>query len=636
MSSFSPTSSWDRKKFPKRLSPAFVFSPGRVVYEFDNRGRSRIFSATAGAVTLRETNLTESRDRVITENIESGRYHSISHTHIPTTLLDPQHTILAHGAKRSDGFENCAVMGAECTDGVSDSQCVRGKCAIGRLSKVSNRDLWRYDSLTVDGLYYYLKGDVSVQLKHISRGKFKLPAGSGEIDVNTLASISTIVYLPASSYSNESFVRRVIKYFDGENKVRSLQDSCDNFVRSVIQTDINAAPLSEEVVNRVKLALESEIPSDLYVLIAGAIDQYVIDNTEISNREFLVEVYGLISSYFTRCVQKTTSSIRPSRLNYSSDIARPIYNRLPGVSGRYNDEDNPENPSKWLVSGADEALSHSKILIDRFYDMYLDPDTAYPLCLDWIAQHMGFMGGMWDLEWDSSVKRLLLKNAHVNRIEETVGGLWTFDPDEDTLGSIDRSRIETVEVDGGEVQTVSQHFRQQYDEETGLTTVVPVNTVKVSVNEWPGLIPSRGGMTSLVFLFHVFGVKSVSGEELRYNTQDGTFSVKSGLRRSQQTSTVNVPYGTDMLHVGTEGDQAIGNYPNQLIADVGVCYDEEMANTVVIRMPFYYNRNGRTWDSVVTIAENWLPATANTKVQYGYAVAGLLTADDVFFEPEVV
>lgn len=636
MSSFNPTSSWDRKKSPKRLSPAFVFTPGRVVYEFDNRGREKIFSSTPGAVTLGENNLIESRDRVIAENIESGKYHSISHTHIPTTLLDSENTILAHGVKRPDGFENCAAMGAECTDGTSDSQCVRGKCAIGRLSKVNNRGLWRYDSLTVDGLYYYVKGDVSVRLRHISRGRFKLPAGSGEIDVSRLASISTIVYLPASSYSEESFVRRVIKYFDGESKIRSLQDSCDNFVRAVIQTDINTAPLNEGVVNRVKLALESEIPLDLYDLIADAINQYVSDNTPISNREFLIEVYGLISSYFARCVQKTTSSIRPSRLNYSDDISRPIYNRLPGVSGRYNDQDSPENPSKWLVSGADEVLSYSKILIDRFYEMYLDPDTAYPLCLDWIAQHMGFVGGMWDLEWDSTVKRLLLKNAHVNRIKETVGGLWTFDPEEDTLGSIDRSRIETVEVSGGEVQTISQYFKQQYDEETGLTSVVPVSEVKVSADQWPGLIPARGSMTSLMFLFHVFGVKSVSGDELRYNSSDGTFSVRSGLRRSQQTSTINVPYGTDMLHVGTESDQAIGNYPNQLIADVGVCYDEEMANTVVIRMPFYYNRNGRTWDSVVTIAENWLPATANTKVQYGYAVAGLLAAEDIFFEPEVV
>lgn len=636
MSSFNPTSSWDRKTSPKRLSPAFVFSPGRVTYEFDNRGRGKIFSATPGTVTLGGTNLAESRERVIGENIDSGRYHSISYTHIPTVLLDSDNTVLAHGAKRSDGFENCSVIGAECTDGESDSKCERGKCAIGRLSRVSNRNLWRYDSLTVNGLYYYLEEGISVRLKHISRGRFKLPAGVGEISVNRLASISTVVYLPASSYSEETFIRRVIKYFDGESKPRSLQDSCDDFVRAVIQTDINTAALSEGVVGRVKSALESEIPLDLFILVSDAIDQYVIDNPGISNREFLVGSYSLISDYFTRCVQKTTNNIRPSKLNYSEDIARPIYNRLPGVSGRYNDQDNPDNPSKWLVSGADSVLSYSKTLIDRFYDIYLDPDTAYPLCLDWIAQHMGFIGGMWDLEWDSGVKRLLLRNAHVNRIGEMPESLWTFDPEEDTLGSIDRSRIETVNVSGGEVGTVSRYFKQQYNKITKLTSTVSVNSVKVDVSGWPGLIPARGGMTSLMFLFYLFGVKSVSGEELKYNGADGTFEVKSGLRRFQQTSTINVPYGADMLHVGAEEDQEIGNYPNQLIADVGVCYDEEMANTVVIRMPFYYNRDGKTWDSVVTIAENWLPATANVRVQYGYAVAGLLTADDIFFEPEVV
>ena len=115
---------------------------------------------------------------------------------------------------------------------------------------------------------------------------------------------------------------------------------------------------------------------------------------------------------------------------------------------------------------------------------------------------------------------------------------------------------------------------------------------------------------------------------------DGTsYRVRSGLRTSEQTAPINIPYGTDVLHVGSNVDALVGNFPNQLIADVGVCYDEEISNTTVIRLPFYYNRNGRTWDTVKVLVENWMPATTQTRIQYGYAAAGLLVADDIFFEP---
>jgi hypothetical protein len=51
-------------------------------------------------------------------------------------------------------------------------------------------------------------------------------------------------------------------------------------------------------------------------------------------------------------------------------------------------------------------------------------------------------------------------------------------------------------------------------------------------------------------------------------------------------------------------------------------------------MPFYYNRDGRTWDSARSIMDNWMTATADKKLQYGYPVADLLVAEDVFFEIE--
>jgi hypothetical protein len=51
-------------------------------------------------------------------------------------------------------------------------------------------------------------------------------------------------------------------------------------------------------------------------------------------------------------------------------------------------------------------------------------------------------------------------------------------------------------------------------------------------------------------------------------------------------------------------------------------------------MPFYYNRNGVSWDAAESIMENWVPGTAVKRVQYGYAVADLLRADDLYFSVE--
>jgi hypothetical protein len=89
----------------------------------------------------------------------------------------------------------------------------------------------------------------------------------------------------------------------------------------------------------------------------------------------------------------------------------------------------------------------------------------------------------------------------------------------------------------------------------------------------------------------------------------------------------------DVLRVGDDTDAETGNYPNQLIADIGTCQDEQSANTVIVRMPFYYNRNGRSWDAARKVLDNYMPSTAINRIQYAYAVADLLVADDVFFEP---
>jgi hypothetical protein len=137
-------------------------------------------------------------------------------------------------------------------------------------------------------------------------------------------------------------------------------------------------------------------------------------------------------------------------------------------------------------------------------------------------------------------------------------------------------------------------------------------------------------------MFWALGIKAHTPEELRYDSGTGTFVIRSGLRDRELNAPINMPYIVDVLRAGTDTDAEVANYPNQLIAGISTCQDELSANTTVIRMPFYYNRNGRSWDSVVSVMDNYSPSTSINRVQYAYSVADLVVADDVFFEPEVV
>jgi len=52
-------------------------------------------------------------------------------------------------------------------------------------------------------------------------------------------------------------------------------------------------------------------------------------------------------------------------------------------------------------------------------------------------------------------------------------------------------------------------------------------------------------------------------------------------------------------------------------------------------MPYYYNRDGKTWDLVSSIAKYWTNTTLNTRVQYAYLSADLWQIGDAFFEPNI-
>ncbi len=688
----SSNSTWDRKSSKKPLSPAFVKGAGRVVYEFENRRSEKIFAHTLGRIEFRPglgDALSSGRNEQIDNFYDDIRYKSVAHVFIKPNLSLPVPQvfqqdvfetgvfyggssgtsifIVGHGVPLKTGMENCALIGAKCQTTGSDTECERGKCEIGVLGRVS-KGRWRYDSLTVPGLYYFVFGTESVTLRSISRGRFALPAGAGMIDVSRVASVPATVYLPPDTYSVETFTRRVItSRYAGSDAIRSLTDSVDNFIRSLLNLNQATVEVEEEVRDRLLVALKSVLDPVWYGFVDEAIGEIWQDRftgNGMTNRQFLVDAYETLTTLYKSGIEVMMSGVKASRVSVDDRIGRPVYGRLPGIEGAYNNLDVEDSPAKWLTAGADDLLSGTKHILDTFYRTYLDPETCYPLNLDWIAQHLGFVGGLWNLEWSNSTKRLLLRNAHVNAVS---GSIWTRDPELDTLRRIDTGRIEGIKVNPrvepkiqvyefgifetgvfeqpdtvipvaipGSIETVYRYSGKLYNTSTNLTTVETFNNLVVDVSRWQGIFPSRGSLLTVLFMFWALGVKAHSPEELKYDLDTDIFTVRSGLRDQEINAPVNLPYMVDVLRVGTDTDAEVENYPNQLIAGIGTCQDELSANTTVIRMPFYYNRNGRTWDATVSVMANYAPSTSINRVQYAYAVADLLVADDVFFEPEVV
>lgn len=622
-------SSWDRKLSKQTVSPAFVLHRSRVEFEFENRKSNKIFQHSLGNVEFKDSVVNSNRDTLIAdlynEKIaDDYKYPSISHAHILPILMTNELEVLAHGIPVKGGWENCAISGMTCLEGESDSKCEIGKCKIGKISRQDNTDRWTYESYSVPGLYYYVHGVESVELISVVRGFFTLPGGEQVVPVNRVASVACTVYLPPNTYSDESFVRRVLKFLSPQ----SVQDSLNIFLREVMGDDIFATvPVEQKTYDKIREAIVNSLPEVWAEFVFISLGGIWENRNGLTNRQFLIEAYSALGQLYDRGIQVMLSSFRASALYEDRDISRPVYGRLPGTSGGYNNDNNfDEDVSAWIVSGADMELSDSKTRLDHFYDNFLDPETCYPLNLDWIAQHLGFFGGLWDLQWSNETKRILIANAHKNELEE--GELWTKSPDLDTLKSIDLSKIESLQG----TSTQSRYFKKVYNINNNLVEYQPVSQLLADMSSWTGLIPSRGSLLSVLFMFWVFGIKSVSGEEMSIGS-DGNYRVKSGLRRSEYDAPVNLPVISDVIHVGTVTDAEAGVYPNQLIADMAVCQDVNSANTVIIRMPFYYNRDGRTWDVASSIVENWMPSTAAKRIQYGYSAADLLVAEDVFYTP---
>ena len=89
---------------------------------------------------------------------------------------------------------------------------------------------------------------------------------------------------------------------------------------------------------------------------------------------------------------------------------RPIYSRLPGVNGQYQDEV-PGTIADWLTAHSDLTLvqTQAKILdLPR----QLNPDTCDESFLDFLAILNGFTGPYWDTKWTIAQKRAILTESN--------------------------------------------------------------------------------------------------------------------------------------------------------------------------------------------------------------------------------
>lgn len=327
--------------------------------------------------------------------------------------------------------------------------------------------------------------------------------------------------------------------------------------------------------------------------------------------------------------------------------------------------------SKFLTSGIDEFLVDKKDAVDNFYRDFLDPDTCDPQLLNWLAQHLGLFGELWNELWSTEIKSTMIKNAfgwwdrnstvplpgnrkiltekgkNLSQAPFNNNSIWTEDETLVNNLNVDFSKIEKIKINVNNLKLIlgeNKYTLKEYDEVNKTIQESYSDTVLFSKELWNGLFEAKGNILVIAFLSSLMGLKAPSAKELEIlNIEDsgGNFVNKvlrprSGLRDVEQTAPPLLPYKPEVIQVGDETDAQINNFPNQLVAGVSRVSSVEESKNVVFRVPYYYNKDGKSWDRVNYIAKNWLPNNLNTHIQYPYLSASLWAVGDLFFEPEIV
>jgi hypothetical protein len=607
---------WDStRSVPVRYENS-SFVSGKLTIEFDRTKYTKISSFSHGRFLYLVRDLNPARDDVIPD------YAEVKKTYLDQTIIsaeqDGSYKVFGHGAtSQARQTENCSRVGLTCESGSgTDTECDAGKCLRGHVIRSGKK--WQFIGAD-ESSYYMFAEDGKLTLRHLH---------------NTVSRHTTI-YTPPNTYLDPNFIRSSVPSHNS-----GIDDSKDKFCRKYLNM--------EGVV-------EDNVKSDLSDLGQPWLDlaYSIIDSaraTYVSNIAFLKKVYDDLSSLFSKAIQETSSSFKPSRLTeYSSSMARPIYNRLPSSSGAYY-SDSGDTVAKWLVAGGDEELSVAKDRISNFYSDYLDPDTCYPTYLDWLAQHIGLFGVLWDLQWTVPVKRAMIKNAFGwwdrefdgSNHKSKILGEFPFNSSsmwgtEDTYKYYNSSEIGKIVVDGTEIVKSDRFVINVINTTTHTLNLDTAPVIVFNKADWNGLIEAKGSILCFAFLVSVFGLKSHDSRELEVvDKAKNLVKVRSGLRESESDAAPLMPFKLNHIQVGGESDLDSRNMVNQLVCGISRVCDNPADKTVILRVPFYYNRGGRSWNKAQYIADAWMPNNINCRVQYGYLAAGLWAVGDAFFKPEIV
>lgn len=690
-------STWDSTSPPRR-NPAL--SSGHIILEFDRTKVAKIFSHKLGQISFEPRDINTKRNEVIAQYINSTRYNSVTYTYIPSTLLSPGaegFDILAHGHPitygPNEGFESCVKNGMECAPGEGeDGRCNPGKCLIGKLSFVRNKK-WKYESYNKYNnnvpFTYYLNGDKEMALKTVVRGKVTTFTDDGPVQLNIdkPASYYSRVLLPPKYYFSDDFLDSPVIVKDDRlryvfrkpaSEVIGIEDRKVRFILKILdlvrpqmrQEEVTSLLYGVGVTAEVSETLTSyfsELDVEWTERIASIVDE--VSGSSSNNFELISYAYDSIKELFDRVVQVSMSSFRAGKMEYGKgEIARPIYSRLPGIAEGYRTDplfSDQESPSQWLTSGADDFLSKKKDQLASFYQDYLDPQTCSPLVLDWLAQHVGLTGPLWDSRWERKIKVTLIENAFgwfdrskttfipgagdvktpkgraLSKFPFTTSELWTDLPEEDNVLKICSSEINTISVDYDTQQISSGvvYKEKEVNSEEYSVSLVPTNSIKIYNEKWNGLMEAKGSLISFAFLSSIFELKAHTHEELEIQDVINGSAIlrpRSGLRSSEVVAPPLWAYKSEVLQVGLETDLKINNYSNQLIAGVSRASSIEGSKNLFVRVPYYYNRNGKSWSRVEYITKNWLPDNLNKRIQYAYLSADLWAVGDAYFEPDIV
>lgn len=714
------TSAWNSLK-GKKLPPAF--SPGHLIVEFDRTKQQKIFSHRLGEVDFSATkNINAPRQVVIDKEIgnldlNGFKFKNVGHVHSADVVSSKlsgdgyKYPVYAHGPSMGGvehgGMENCSRAGLECKSGQgTNTLCSPGKCIIGTLERV-NENKWKYISKNVYGaaarpVVYYLPATARVVLKTILRGTYTTYSSAGSaysVAITRPASITSVIHLPPIFYYSEDFIETAIIRTD--ERLRSVarkplidiigvENRKSRFVQSII---ISSYPKTSEgyLNDRLYNTAEKEIRDALVKGFATLDNEWVERINEIINEEFLYRfakvytgldficvVYERIKDLFESIVQVTGSSFAEPKLSYNkATVSRPVYSRLPGLAEAYRSDpafSTEETPAQWLTSGVDEFLSKKKDSVASFYSDYLDSDTCNPALLDWLAQHVGLAGDLWNPQWSTVIKRAMIKNAFGWWDREEVISIpgseniltakgvalsqfpftqeeWADAPTNDAWGAGDLGWANFVSWAGnydnllklkldeiGSVELSSAPplvFKAKtYSETTQKVVLFSVDQARANKTLWNGLIEAKGSLLGVVFLSSIFGLKAHTSSELEVIDLDKkVFRPRTGLRSAEILAPLLLPYKSEVIQVGELADASVGNYANQLIAGVSRVSTVEDSRNVFFRVPYYYNRDGKSWDRVGYIAKNWMPSNLNVRVQYPYLSADLWSVGDAFFEP---